>query len=436
MKSRGLTAMAGAAAVALALTACQQGSATAPDDADAGGDQAAGEPITLEFQSLAGQPAAIAAVDDIVAAWNADNPDVQVEIVPAGWDGIYDKLVAQFNGGAAPDILHFEAASIIPFGVDGYLADLTDHITPEVRDDVPEGIWESVTVDGQIIAYPTMLQSYMVFANTALLEAAGVEVPTGDTMTWDELREIARATTSDGVYGLTWGLRSPTATVMSLSMGFDGDFFEGEGTDVTIDVGDDELAVPQRIHQMAYEDGSIDPVSLTQSGSEVLAGFYGGTAAMTVQGSFQAANIADDAPEGFEWTVLPPLEGSADAEQAANPQTYSVNVDSEHVEESAEFLNFLMSAENLAALNMADALIPTTESARAELATMTADQTGWDQILKSADHLTSPAFMHVGPYTQWKDTIATPSLQRYLANEIDLEGLQTELTEGWEQTNR
>ena len=40
---------------------------------------------------------------------------------------------------------------------------------------------------------------------------------------------------------------------------------------------------------------------------------------MTVQGSFQATNIANDAPEGFNWTVLPPLEGSAGAYPGGEP---------------------------------------------------------------------------------------------------------------------
>ena len=132
---------------------------------------------------------------------------MQVEIMQAGWDGISDKLITQFTGGTAPDIIHFEAASIIPFALDGYLADLGDLVAPDIKDDISEGIWESVTVDDAIIAYPSTLQSYMVFANTDLLEAAGVEIPTGDTMSWDELREIAQATTDGDTYRPRLGTR-------------------------------------------------------------------------------------------------------------------------------------------------------------------------------------------------------------------------------------
>ncbi len=431
MNRRSVLAIATATAAALTLAACQQGSASGGGEGD--GDDGV---VTLQFQSLSDQPATMAAVQDAVDSWNADNPDIQVEIVQAGWDGIYDKLITQFNGGTAPDIIHYEAASIGPFAVDGYLADLSEYIDPELQSDISTGIWDSVTVNDQIIAYPSTLQSYMVFANVDMLDEAGVEVPTGPTMSWDEFREIAQATTTPEHYGLGWGLSSPTATFMSLGLGFDGGYFDGTGADATIEVGDGELAVPEAIHQMAYEDSSLDPVSLTLSGSEVLPTFYGGEVAMTVQGSFQVTNIAADAPDGFNWTVLPPLEGTAGAEQAANPQTYSVNVDSEHVEESAQFLNYFLSTDNLAALAYADALIPSSASAREALTTQTADETGWDQVLASGEYLVAPPFLKVDAYTQWKDTIATPAFQQYLADDIDAAGLQAALTDGWEQVNR
>jgi multiple sugar transport system substrate-binding protein len=425
MKSnRGIGAIALASVAILSLAGCTQGSANNGGESEDGA-------VTLQFQSLSDQPATQEAVKAIVDEWNTDNPDVQVEIVQAGWDGAFDKLITQFTGGTAPDIIHFEASSIVSFGTDGYLADLTDLIDEELKSDISEGIWESVTQDDQIIAYPSTLQSYMAFANADLLEAAGVEIPTGDTMTWDELQEIAKATTTGGTYGLGWGLASPTATMMSLGLGFDGGYFDGSGADATIEVGENELAVPERIHEMAYTDKSIEPTSLTQSGSDVLASFYGGKVAMTVQGSFQATNIANDAPDGFNWVALPPLEGSEGAVQAANPQTYSVNVDSEYVEESADFLNFFMSADNLAAVAYADALIPSSESARAEVETLAADNPAWTQVLASGEGLVGPPFLKVEKYTEWKDTIATPAFQQYLADQITSEQLAKQLTDGW-----
>ncbi len=430
MRPRTYTGL-GAAATALLLAGCattstptDEGNDPAPDDS------ANSEPVTLRFQSLAFQEPTVEASEAIVEEWNAANPDIQVEYVQGSWDSVHDQLVTQFQGGEAPDIIHDESADIAGFAKQGYLADLAPHLSDEVMSSVGEGVWETVTVDGAIIAAPTLLQSYMVFANTDLLEAAGVEVPTGDSWSWDEFQAAALATTTGDVSGVGWGLKSPTATVMSLGLNFDGTFFEGEGADTTIDIGDGELEVPKRIHEMAYTDGSIDPTSLTQSGGDVLPGFLAGDYAMTVQGSYAAQQLIEQAPDGFNWTVLPPLEGSS-AEQAANPQTLSVPAESEHVEEAAAFINFFMSAENLSAVAQGDWLIPTSEEARQAVATDTGGESGWDQTLASGDILTIAPFQKVESYPQWKDQIATPALQRFFADQIDLEGLRTELTDGW-----
>jgi ABC-type glycerol-3-phosphate transport system substrate-binding protein len=288
-----------------------------------------------------------------------------------------------------------------------------------------------VTVDDQVIAYPTELQSYVVFANRTLLEGAGVEIPTGDSMTWDELREIAKATTKGDVYGLGWGLSSPTAAFMSLAPGFGGTYIEGTGEDATVNIGDGEMALPELVHAMAYEDESILPVTMTQSGSEAIASFYAGQTAMTVQGSYQAANIANDAPKDLDWVALPPLAGPEGPQQAANPQTLSVNIDSEHVEESAEFIEFFTQTENLAALNEADALIPATTSAQESLTEKLGEENGWSTILAGGQNFVSAPYLFADSYAQWKDTVATPAYQRYLAQETNEAELADQLTRGW-----
>lgn len=198
---RSLTTLAFAVALAVAVLSGCSG-VSGDTSAEASSDP---EPVTLTFQSLSDQPAAIEATATIVDAWNSANPGIHVTIVPAGWDGIFDKLITQFNGGDAPDIVHYEAAGINSFAADGYLADLTGLMDPSFKEDVPAGVLDTVTVDGKIIAYPTELQSYVVFANKGLLDAAGVKIPQGDTMTWDELQEIAAATTKDGAWGLEIG---------------------------------------------------------------------------------------------------------------------------------------------------------------------------------------------------------------------------------------
>ncbi len=422
------TATAAMAALALTLSAC----ATSTDDGDE--ENNSDGPVTLRFQSLAFQESTIAATKDIVAAWNADNPDIQVEYVQGSWDSVQDQLVTQFQGDTAPDIIQYESAAMTQFAQQGYLADLSDLLDDDVQSAVSDDVWETVTVDDQIIAAPTLLQSYMVFANRGLLEQAGVEIPEGGTWAWDDFQAAAAATTSGDTFGLGWGLNEPTATMMSLGQNFGAQFFEGSGDDASMTVGDAELALPERIHQMIYDDQSLDRVTLTQSGSDVMSGFLKGRYAMTVQGSYVAQTLTESAPADLDWMVMPALEGDS-AAQAANPQTLSVSAQSPAVEEAAEFINFYMQPENLAAVAEGDWLIPASSDAADTVEQNTEGANGWSTILASGDQLTKAPFQSATNYPQWKDQIATPTFQRYLGDEISADELATELTEGWESIN-
>ncbi|WP_163508264.1 ABC transporter substrate-binding protein [Fodinicola acaciae] len=391
--------------------------------------------VTLRFQSLAYQKTTVAAVKKIVADWNKANPKIQIAYQQGNWDGVHDQLVTQFSGGTAPTIIHDEAADIAGFAEQGFLADLGPHLSADVTGNVPKGIMDTVSSGGHTYAAPTLLQSYVVFANVDLLRKQGVAVPSGASLTWDALAAAAKQATKNGVFGLGWGLKQPTATVMSLALNFGGKFFGGTGHEATISVGDAEKQVPRRIHDMAYLDKSISPVTLTQSGTDILPGFYAGKYAMIVAGSYVAQQITEEAPKTFNWKVLPALSGTSTA-QAANPQTLSVSATSKHVTEATQFIDFFMQAHNLAAVGQGDWLIPTTAPARAAIQQATGGKSGWTETLAGAGGLTKAPFQSVTNYPRWKDEVATPAFQKYLADKLSLDQLATQLADGWKTANQ
>lgn len=420
-----LTALLAAGAL-VTLAACGGNS----DDNSSGSSN---EKVTLKFQSLAFQKTTVAATKKIVADWNAANPNIQVEYVQGSWDSVHDQLVTQFQGGTAPDIIHDESADITGFINQGYLADLSPYLSQDTKDAVSQGVWDTVSKDGKVYGAPTLLQSYVVFGNSALLKQAGITA-TGDSLSWDDLAADAKKLTAAGKYGLGWGLKSPTATMLNLGLNFDAKYFDGSGPDAKATVGDPELEVPKRIHAMAYDDKSIDPTSLTQGGTDVLPGFYAGKYGMIVAGNYVAQQISEEAPKTFQWEVLPPLKGTS-SKQAANPQTLSVPAEGKHIEQSAKFIDFFMKAENLAAVGQGDWLIPTTQPARDAIQKATGGKDGWQQTLASGTELTKAPFQSVDNYPKWKDQIATPAFQEYLANKTDLAGLGKKLSDGWGQVN-
>ncbi|WP_066041820.1 ABC transporter substrate-binding protein [Herbiconiux solani] len=427
MKRKALLGI-GAVAIAGLLGGCAFGGG----GTTTGGSTPSG-PVTLTFQSLAYQDSTVAATKSIVDSWNADHPDIQINLVQGSWDNVHDQLVTQFQGGTAPDIIHDESSDIMGFANQGYLADIGQYLTDDVKNAVSDDVWDTVTTsDGKIVAAPTLLQTYVVFANTDAFSAAGVPVPNGDQLTWDDLQADAKKLTANGNFGVGWGLKQPTAAVMNTALGFDGSFFDvSDDGSATIDVGDGELAVPEKIHAMAYDDASLDPVTLTQSGSDVLPGFLGGKYAMYVGGNFLAQQISESAPAGFNWTVLPPLAGSAGPVQAANPQTMSVSAQSQYPEQAAQFIDYFMSPENQAALAQGDWLIPTSAPARDVVAQQTSDVPVWAPILKTGEDLSGAPFQKATNYPQWKDQYATPGLQQYFSNSIGIDELKKQLTDGW-----
>lgn len=424
----------GATALALgvALAGCAT-SSSSDNNSNTPGTGSSG-PVTLRFQSLAFQPETIAATKKIVAAWNAAHPDITVQYVQGSWDTVQDQLVTQFQGGTAPDIIQYESAAMAQFAQQGYLADLTPYLAPDVKSAVSPGVWKTVTVGGKIIAAPTLLQSYMVFANTDLLKAAGVTVPTGSSWSWADFEAAAKATTKNGVYGVGWGLDQPTATMLSMGMNFGAKYFDGTGDNATASIGSAEMALPELIHKMAYDDKTLSPVTLTQSGGDVLPAFVHGKVAMTVQGSYAGQQILQTAPKGFHWAVLPPLSATS-ADQAADPQTLSVTQTSANIKDAAEFINFYMQAKNLASVAEGDWLIPASSTASAAVMADTHGANGWTQVLASGKDLTEAPFQTVTNYPQWKDQIATPAYQQYLGNKISESDLASQLTDGWTSVN-
>jgi multiple sugar transport system substrate-binding protein len=426
-------AVTGVAAVAL-VAACSS-SKSSDDNGGGGSGGGGGGKVTLKFQSLAFQKPTVAAVKKIVSDWNAAHPNIQVQYSEGSWDSVHDQLVTQFEGGTAPDIIHDEAADISGFIQQGYLADLSGDLPGDVKSAVPQGVWDTVSADGKIYAAPTLLQSYVVMANTDLLKRDGITVPDGATLSWDDLQAMAKKATTGGAYGLGWGLKSPTASILSLSLNFDGKYFTGTGQDAKVDVGANEKQVPQRIHAMAYDDKSIAPVTLTQSGTDILPGFYAGKYAMVVEGNYAAQQISEEAPKSFHWAVLPPLTGTS-SNQAADPQTLSVAQSSKHVKEATQFISYFMQAQNLAAVGQGDWLIPTTESARDAINQATSGASGWAQTLKGASSMVAAPFQAATNYPRWKDQIATPAFQQFLANKMSLDDLAKKLTSGWGDVNQ
>ncbi|GAA3800069.1 sugar ABC transporter substrate-binding protein [Sphaerisporangium flaviroseum] len=415
------TALAVAAAAIVALTAgCSSGGTGGGN----GGGQA-DAPVSLKFLSLAWQKESIAANKQIVDEWNKANPAIKVEYVQGSWDNVNDQLVTSFEAGDPPDVIHDDSPALAGFASRGYLMDLSGKLPADLRSDIPQPAWDTVTFgDGKggqgVYGVPFLQESQVIIANKKLLDAAKVRIPTSEEpWTWDEFAAISKKLTKDGTFGVAWPLKSPVNKVLNLGLNFGGTFFQTDGTKATVKVGPEEREVLQRIHDQLYKDRSADPSALGMGTADPLPGFYGGKYALLPAGVYLRQQVVEQAPSGFEWITIPPLKGTT-SEQGATSQTLSVAADSKYPDQATKFISFFLNSANQAKLAKGDWLLPTSTKAASD-PSMTTGENGWDVATASAKNLVVAPYLRVNGFDEWKSKVATPTLQQYFANKITLD---------------
>ncbi|WP_107481897.1 ABC transporter substrate-binding protein [Streptomyces sp. JHA26] len=406
-------------ALALLLAACT----------GAGGDADDGR-ITLRFQSLAWQEESVEANKELVEEWNAARPDVRVEYVQGSWDSVHDQLLTSFEGGEAPDIIHDASDDLADFAYGGYLADLTDLLPRRLKNDIPPHSWETVTFGDGVYGVPFLQEPRVLIANTALLEKSGVRIPTPERpWTWPEFRQVTERLSGDGTYGVAWPLKEPVSATLNLSLSAGGRLFHRDADGrVTVRFEEADQVVPRTIHDQVGRDRSAPASTLGSGGSDTLPGFFAGRYAMVPLGFSYRQQIEQQAPEGFDWQVLPAPAGADGLAQGVSPQTLSIAEDSPHKEEAAAFVDFLLQPDNMVRLALGDWMLPTGTRALEDPALHTPGK-GWATGTALAAHLRPAPAQSVRGYAEWKDKVATPALQEYYSGAIGMAELRERLEE-------
>lgn len=385
--------------------------------------------LPLRFVSLAWQEKSIATNKSIVSEWNIAHPDIQVEYIQGTWNSAHDYLITAFETGDVPDIFHYESSVIIDYAMRGYLTDLSPYITSEMKNDILDVAWATVTrPNGEIGGIPFLIESLVVLYNKTLFEKARIIPPTIDNpWTWDDLRNAARKLTkddnSDGTidqYGAGFGLRNSANIIMNTSISFGGSFFKKAENHFVVKVNDEEKKLLQTIVDMIYKDKSVSPASVGESGAGMIPGFFSGRYAMLVGiGSWGRQQIVENAPEDFKWGVMPPLKAKTQM-YGASTQTLSVPKKSKRTKEAMMFIDFMLSSKNTARLALDDWMIP----ARKSCLSMPEFQDtigGWDITCSAVSTLSVGAWLGAPGYVEWKSRVANPVLQELFAGRLSVD---------------
>ncbi|MFD3660994.1 ABC transporter substrate-binding protein [Streptomyces sp. NPDC058659] len=410
------------AALALLLTGCAAGDER-PDDGV----------VRLRFQSLAWQKESVDANKQLVAEWNAAHPDVQVDYVQGSWDSVHDQLLTSLEGGEAPDIIHDASDDLADFAYGGDLADLRPLLPERLRADIPARSWRTTTFGDGVYGVPFLQEPRVIIANRKILESSGVRVPTPEKpWTWTEFRQIARDLTTfmgPDRYAVAWPLKEPVSVSLNLGVSAGGGLFHrGADSRITVDFTDADAVVTGTIHDQVVVDRTAPRTTLGSGGSDTLPGFFAGKYAMVPLGFAYRQQIAQQAPKGFEWTVLPAPAGSEGLAQGVSPQTLSIAEDSPYKKEAMAFLDFFLRPENMVRLARGDWMLPTGTAALADPSLHTA-RDGWATGAEVAERLRPAPAQSVRGYPEWKDKVATPAFQEYYSGAIDAAELRRRLVD-------
>ncbi len=172
------------------------------------GCRSGGEPLRLQ---VFGDSPELDAYRELIAAFEASAPDVNVELIPvASQKDHMAGLAASLPDGDPPDLFLINFRRYGQFAAQGVLEPLGPRLTERGRfreEDFYEPAIEAFRHDGTLVCAPRNVSSLVVYYNRALFEEAGLPSP-GD-WTWAEFLAAAKALTRDtngdgkpDVYGL------------------------------------------------------------------------------------------------------------------------------------------------------------------------------------------------------------------------------------------
>ena len=397
--------------MALLLTACGNQATPAPTTAPvaaptASGGKASGAPVEITF-SMWGAPEELTVWKQIVADFEAANPNIKVNVEVSDWDSYWSKLKTQLAAGTPPDVFAMDAPLYLDYQSRGVLLNLQPYLdkNPDMLKDVyPQTLSAYKTPDGYY-GLPRDFQTIVLFYNKDMFDKAGVAYPSAD-WTWDDLRAAAKKLTKDtngdgktDQYGFIFDQWDMEVGWSEALWSYGGDIISPDHTKTLIGEPKARQAW-QLLNDMVFVDKSVpDANTIGQYGGDL---FQAGVAAMTPMGHWAVPGYNT---AGFKFDVVPMPKGPAGPATSVNSAGFVVAKASKNPDAAFAFIQFAISKAGqtrLAQLGFAVPVLKTVAESPDFL-----EQKG--SSLNQKVFLDSLAFAHMKPvfkgYDEWASTV-------------------------------
>jgi len=299
---------------------------------------------TLSFWSWRTED--VAAYEKFIAAFHAENPDVDVVFTPYLNTEYNTILSTALQGGGGPDIVHLRAyGGMEPLAQAGLLVRLDDKVPALAGFDPGILLGATNRADGGVYGVPFALQTVQILYNVDMFERLGLEEPT----TWAELLAVGDVLKDSGVYAFANGTKDGwTNETLFGAVGptfYGGTPFFQEITAGNTDFTDPSFtaALERMVALRPYLAENYTGVGYTDM--QTLFAFE--QAGMFAAGSYELGNMAQLNPDLRIGSFAVP------ADDAATPTaisfyvdgSYGINANSPHQEAALRFIQFLASQE-------------------------------------------------------------------------------------------
>lgn len=356
-RGKGRLTLVAATATMLAVAACggDDGTSTGSDDGDGDGD------VSLRF-SWWGNDERAEITQQAIDAFEEENPNITVEGEPLDFDGYFDRLATSVAAGDAPDVITLGGAYPREYGDRGALLDLSTVEEQLPTDQIDDSALSNGFFSGVQYSIPTGVNTYAIVVNPEVFEDAGVPLPDDTSWTWDDFADIAQEI-SDNTPDDTYGATDPTsADVMDLYLRQNtGDGLYTEDGDVAITpeaVGDWWTMTKEMSDSGATPSATMTAELAGQPAPEqTLMGR--GLAGMQFDWSNQLTALRQASGAPLELMRAPgESHGVESGMWLQASQSYGIYSESEHPEEAAMLIDFLVNSPEAGSYIKADRGLP------------------------------------------------------------------------------
>lgn len=357
--TRSVALTAFVAGSALVLSACGGGSGFDDDNTTGGGgtgteteggDTGAAEGSLTVLIGSSGD-AETDAVNAAVAAWSEESGiDARVQVAT----DLNQELAQGFAAGQPADVFYASTDGLAGWVANGSLHPYADQLSN--ADDFYPSLRENFTVDGEFYCAPKDFSTLALVINEDVWAEAGLtddDVPT----TWEELRTVAQALTTDDRVGLAFGPEYQRVGVFMAQAG--GGLVSEDGSEAIVDSPENTEAL--EFVQSLFADGVLAYPSEIDTGWGGEA-FGSGRAAMTIEGNWIVGAMRADFPD-VSYRVVELPEGPAGQGTLQFTNCWGIAADSPNQDAAVQLVEFLTSTEQQVAFAEAFGVMPSVESA-------------------------------------------------------------------------